>query len=124
MRIAIDIGGVLCPKDIDGFMPGAIEAIIELAKKHELWILSFCGKTRELESRTFLLANNVNIIIPENNWIFVKKPTLKANKMKELNLDILIDDTQCVIDSCTLKGVKTIKFIDSWKDVLLIINEF
>ena len=81
MRIGIDCGGVLFvtntkfepefSEDADrdepeAWMPGAKEALEELKQQgHELFVVSFCGKRRALETREKLLE--IRHLIPPKN---------------------------------------------------------
>jgi len=110
MRIGIDFGGVLVKHDSSNenhdakedtnfdvnkvpWMEGALETLASLAatKKHQLFIVSFCGKKRELETREALKAK-VAPFIPESNWIFVRDRKLKSKACKDNQIDVMIDD--------------------------------
>jgi hypothetical protein len=72
-------------------MPGckiALETLVKMG--HELFIMSFCGKNREVESRQALDA--IKHLIPESNWVFVRDRKLKSVRCSELGLDVMIDD--------------------------------
>jgi 5'(3')-deoxyribonucleotidase len=116
-RLAIDVGGVLiAKKDQSGadtnfdevkWLPGALESVKELSKHFDLYILSFCGKKTEQETRD-ALRSEVLPYIPESKWIFTRKREHKVLRMQELSIDILIDDTLEIIEAVTkanLKGV-------------------
>src|SRR5690349_13940954 len=65
-KLAIDVGGVLLEKrDLQGadtnfdlnnviWVPGSIDAVKQLAPYFDLYILSFCGKKTEAETRIAL----------------------------------------------------------------------
>ena len=142
MKIAIDVGGVLIEKSISEqvgedtvfnpndiqWVPGALDAIRTLATSgHILYILSFCGKRREMETRIALKTSGVDTWINESNWFFVRNRRLKAPCMKEHNLELLIDDTHEVVKHCRSNDIQVLHFrsdtnaID-WPSVINTIN--
>jgi len=119
--IAIDVGGVLIEKkrqngkdtnfDIDDikWVPGALNAVQTLCKKYDVYILSFCGKKTENETRQ-ALRKEVAKYIPENKWLFTREREHKIDKMKALNIDLLIDDTLEIIKWVQEAGMTGIHF--------------
>lgn len=124
-RIAIDVGGVLIQKedfvsdvkedtvmdvkedttiDINGPKWGVgYEQVLPqwCQEGHELYILSFCGKKREEETRQCLRANPIIAqTIPESRWIFTRRREWKANMCQQFQINILIDDRQDNLDHC------------------------
>lgn len=126
MKIAIDVGGVLIEKGANGvateedtvfdptnvnWVEGAIDAIRALATPaNTLYILSFCGKKREAETVEQLLAAGIQKWIPQENWIFVRNRRLKAGQMVEHEIDVLVDDTAEVVNTCRAIGKRVIHF--------------
>ena len=120
-KIAIDVGGVLIVKkdktgadtnfDVEDvkWMPGSLQAVEELSKKYDLYILSFCGKKTENETR-IALRNKVEIFIPEEKWIFTRKREDKTKRMIEHEITTLIDDTPQIIGWVQDAGLKGILF--------------
>lgn len=123
MKIAIDVGGVLIEKsgtsaDEDtvfdpshvNWVEGAIDAVQALAATNTLYILSFCGKKREVETVEQLIAAGFEKWIPHENWIFVRNRRLKAGQMIEHEIDMLVDDTTEVVNTCRAVGKRVIHF--------------
>lgn len=144
MKIAIDVGGVLIEKsDVAtsedttfdkehvNWVEGAIEAVKKLATDgHTLYILSFCGKKREIDTIEQLIKAGFEAWIPRENWIFVRNRRLKAPEMTKHEIDILIDDTNEVVHTCRTAGHRVLHFrgdgadgVATWKDVLLKIQK-
>jgi hypothetical protein len=85
MKIGIDFGGVLSIPDgedknghvntsID--MPGALEALLFLKKQeHSLFLISFAGKQRSLDTRKSIEKINPNLF---DEMYFVKDKMTKA----------------------------------------------
>src|SRR5690242_18548098 len=100
--IAIDVGGVLIEKkeksgadtnfDIENvrWMPGALDAVKILSEHFDVYILSFCGKRTERETRD-ALRKEVAKYVPEHKWIFTREREHKVLRMQELGIDTLID---------------------------------
>ena len=79
-------------------MPGAIDAVRTLITQgHECYILSFCGKKTEVETRV-ALQKEISTFIPENRWIFTRKREHKLREMERLEITTLIDDSADIID--------------------------
>ena len=118
-RLAIDVGGVLLAKkdphgsdtnfDTVEWLDGALDAVRELSKHYDLYILSFCGKKTEHETRVALRRECIDSI-PEDKWIFTRKREHKVIRMKERKVDILIDDTARIIDAVRAAGLQGIHF--------------
>ena len=124
-KIAIDVGGVLIirkenkkthftgGKKKKTFLAKEEKKIIETAqlfsgvkeiirllaesKKYELFILSYCQKDTETRTIKILEANEINLFIPQENWIFVSKRNQKAIVCQEKNFDIMIDDREDIL---------------------------
>lgn len=125
MKIAVDVGGVIIKKDYsdvskeDTLIAGvefaqifenAHQVMKDLSEKHELWILSFAGANREVQTKQILRKHKFNEIIPEERWIFVRSRREKLPAMRQYNLDLLIDDTEQIIKMLNKEGIKTIWF--------------
>lgn len=144
MKIAIDVGGVLIEKSniatnedttFDkkniNWVEGSIDAAKTLAKNgYTLYILSFCGKKREIETIEALTKVGFEEWIPRENWIFVRNRRLKADEMTKHGIDILIDDTNEVVHTCRHVGHCVLHFrgggtdgVATWKDVLIKISQ-
>ena len=119
--LAIDVGGVLLEKrDLSGsdtnfdvadvrWVPGALEAVKKLKPHFDLYVLSFCGKKTEMETRDALKQYIISEI-PEEKWIFTRKREHKVNRMKDYGISTLIDDTQSIIEWVNDAGLKGIHF--------------
>jgi len=128
-KIAIDVGGVLIakkhqdgqdtnfdPDDIK-WLPGAIEAVRTLVTQgHECYILSFCGKKTEEETRV-ALHKEIAVSIPENRWIFTRKREHKLREMEKLGITILIDDSDDIIQLIRQNNRTGILF-HTWANVM------
>lgn len=119
-KIAIDVGGVLIQKkilsgadtnfDINNvlWLPGSLQAVEELSKFYDLYILSFCGKKTEMETREALGA--IQHFIPKEKWLFTRKREHKVKQMLTNHITTLIDDTQQIIEWVTNAKLKGIHF--------------
>lgn len=128
MRIGIDFGGVLSiddsvtqHKNTEIDMPGAKEAIIELAKTHELFLISFCGKRRAIETRESIIASDLNNYFTD--MYFVKHPDYKAQLIQYLKCNVMIDDRKDVLENIShyTTNIHTILFRD-WLQTISIIQ--
>jgi hypothetical protein len=107
MIIGIDFGGVLSVDDallpasphintrID--MPGAYEAIVELSKDHKLFLISFCGKRRAMETKASIQSSGLAKHFA--GLYFVKHPDYKSQLTRYLGCDAMIDDRVDVLDN-------------------------
>lgn len=143
MKIGIDFGGVLSITDtittlkphmntsID--MPGAKEAIIELAKHHELFLISFCGKRRAIETKASIIT--AGIFDYFTSLYFVKHPEYKSQITKYIGCDLMIDDNIDVLDNISKHNdtIYTLLLLDtthknghihvsSWNNTVTLIN--
>lgn len=107
-RVGIDVGGVIIRKDYSSveedssfdpektrFVEKSLETIAKLSQKYDLYIVSYCGKKREEQTRNALRA--VNISIPEEKWYFTRSRQEKGPVCSKLELDYFIDDTEQVV---------------------------
>lgn len=106
MIIGIDFGGVLSIDDILSRtphrnttidMPGAKEAIAQLAKDHKLFLISFCGKRRAMETKASIIEAGLDKYF--TGLYFVKHPDYKAQITRYLGCNVMIDDTVHVLDN-------------------------
>ena len=124
-KIAIDVGGVLIEKknrygadtnfDLDNvkWLPGALDAVRTLSESYDVYILSFCGKKTEWETRQ-ALKKEVLEFIPENKWIFTREREHKVDRMKEHGITTLVDDTLNIVKWVQDAGMKGIHFGSPW----------
>jgi hypothetical protein len=124
-KIAIDVGGVLIEKknrygadtnfDLDNvqWVPGALDAVKKLTELYDVYILSFCGKKTEWETRQ-ALKKEVLPYIPEEKWIFTREREYKVDRMKEHNITTLVDDTLEIIKWVENAGMKGVHFRSPW----------
>lgn len=120
-KIAIDVGGVIIEKkfrngadtnfDINNieWIPGALSAIERLSQRYDVYILSFCGRKTEAETR-LALRKEVAKYIPEEKWIFTREREYKIDRMKTHGISLLVDDTLQIIDWVRKAGMKGIHF--------------
>lgn len=121
IKLAIDVGGVLIEKktkygpdtnfDVNDtkWLPGSLEAIKTLCQIYDVYILSFCGKRTELETRQ-ALRKEVASYVPENKWIFTREREYKVDRMKSHGLSILVDDTEEIINWVNAAGFEGVHF--------------
>lgn len=122
-RIAIDIGGVILDihnnSDESLLMLNTIDYLNKLKNKYDLYLLSFCGKKTEQETRTVLKnIHNIDSIIDESKWIFVRKTKNKKVEMINHNIKLLIDDRKSIIDDVISNNLLGVLFTN-WNDELL-----
>lgn len=110
-KIGIDVGGVIIVKDRHSttedtvigktpqFFPGAVETLAALVSAgHEVYIISFCGKSREQQTRQIFEDTKFferTGIAPERLH-FTRSRQAKAPKCKELGIEAMVDDTKQV----------------------------
>ena len=145
MIIGIDFGGVLSINDtteqsstqhrnttVD--MPGAKEAIAHLAKDHKLFLISFCGKRRAMETKASIAEAGLDKYF--TGLYFVKHPDYKAQLTRYLGCNVMIDDNIDVLNNILAYNYKinTILFrpqvltidhssADDWEFVIEIIGD-
>jgi hypothetical protein len=141
-NIGIDFGGVLSSHD-DGNnehrnthmdMPFALDILKQLKQlKHNLYLISFCGKSRANETKESIKMNNASELF--NDQFYVKKREYKREVCDNLGCHFMIDDSVENLDhiSSTNKKIVTILFGQSthsyhkcasdWNDVLSIISK-
>jgi len=93
MIIGIDVGGVLADYQHNGkIAENAINTIqLMQARGHITYIVSQCGKARQLHTIDWLIENKVPIL--RNNQFYIDfKTKTKGTLVKQLRLDVLIDD--------------------------------
>ncbi len=111
MKIGIDFGGVIVQaSEGEGFnpdlaeaiaVPDSIESITELAKEHEIFIVSKASRRVQSFTRQWLATVNfyqTTSFIP-SNLVFCEKRSEKASICKKLGIDWYIDDNHEVISS-------------------------
>lgn len=144
MNIGIDIGGVILQNAEIGInveeVEGAIESIKKLSEKHPIFIISKVEKERTRE-RIIEIFRRIDFYertgLDSSNIIFVATIEEKAQKAKELNIDIFIDDKFSVLEKmkrfniysiCINRHYKTLqkgradKLVRSWKEIVEIIE--
>jgi len=130
MRIGIDCGGVLFPTNTkfegggedttqtEEWMPGALQSLDTLRKLgHELFVVSFCGKRRALETREKLLE--VKDVIPPEHVFIVKDKLKKGTVCRNEGIQVLIDDRQDVLRAAKKNFPElTCILFESWEQVM------
>jgi hypothetical protein len=118
LRIGIDFGGVLSRHDIfkhrphdpatvavEGVAvehknvaidaPGALEALKEWkARGHELYLISFCGRTRAEETRASIERTSPGLFTA---LYFTRSTSAKADICRHLGCHIMIDDRKDIL---------------------------
>lgn len=146
LRIGIDVGGVLSQhraKNTDGSehqgtsidMPRCKEFLSKLKQiGHDLYIISFCGKSRAIETiQEIKKITHINadgkeqpIFDDDSKLCFVKKKEYKGKACKHFGIDVLIDDTLSLFEYVQKDSTMT-SFIwfqgDPLFEELLITNE-
>lgn len=96
LKIGIDRGGVVRSQkddpDIklqDFDVPGAIESLRKLAQMHDLYLVSYSGEKRAIETTKYIDQTLPNVF---RNTFFVKENSYKHNICKLMELDVMIDD--------------------------------
>jgi len=107
MIIGIDFGGVLSVDDVllpasphrntQIDMPDAHEAITQLARDHKLFLISFCGKRRAMETKASLIASGLYTHFA--GLYFVKHPDYKSQLTRYLGCYVMIDDRVDILDN-------------------------
>jgi hypothetical protein len=115
-KLAIDVGGVLIEKKSEAgadtnfdkddvkWVPGALEAVDKLSTQFDLYVLSFCGKKTETETRQ-ALSEKIIQYIPAEKWIFTRKREKKVDEMKKHGISGLVDDSSDIISLVTNAGL-------------------
>jgi hypothetical protein len=147
-NIGIDFGGVLSvhykesniiAKNGDHInttmdMPYAIESLKKLKNVgNDLFLISFCGKARSVETRKSIIDNNVGELFTE--LYFVKKREHKNILCKYIGCHFMIDDREDVLDFVVANNDSIItilfgnkgkndrhKYAKDWKEVVCIIQ--
>ena len=116
-NICIDFGGVLSIHDAGNTehvntlinYPGAMKTLIELSKTNKLYINSFCGKRRAIETKESLYDSG--ILNYFSNCFFVKDRYKKGIICSLLNAHFMIDDNKDVLDPVKQYSPNTITIL-------------
>ena len=119
VRVAVDVGGVLVVHDptpappppgsneaprpvLDGeptvsepkIMPGAIAGLKALVadEKVELYVVSYCGYPREVQSRAVMKKHGIDKYIPEDRWFFTRTHEDKGRACEQEGINLMVDD--------------------------------
>lgn len=146
-NIGVDFGGVLSiheskSTNVSGSehrntaitMPFAVDALKKLKKKgHNLYLVSFCGRSRAIETRTSMNVSESSKLF--NALYFTKSRSYKNELCQFLGCHFMIDDNVHVLDNIKTHNDKIVtilfgedkhlihKCVKDWTDVLKIINE-
>lgn len=120
-NIGVDFGGVLSSKDTLGTehvntcidMPFAVENLLKLkALGHKLFLISFCGKTRAIETKlsleTTMISEKVSCASLFNEIYFVKDTKFKKAVCEYLNCHFMVDDRDDILFEVQNSACKTI----------------
>ncbi len=93
-KVAVDIGGPTIKLDdkTENLTEGAIDSLKILSKQFDVYFLSYCKLPMENKIRELFRKNQIQDIIPEEKWIFVRDRADKATQMVERKIKLLIDD--------------------------------
>lgn len=127
--IAFDLGGVIFATSNDTnifsknyleteLIPGIYDVILKLNKneKNKLIIISKAYPNNAKKSREILNMYGLDSYF--NSIIFCEKNESKAHIAKAMNVDVMIDDKECVLENFD-KSIKTILFKESEINCLL-----
>ena len=124
-NIGIDFGGVLSVHDnklgaehrnVSINMPLAVENLLKLkALGHRLYLISFCGRSRALETQTSLeqtkLTDSMSCADVFTDIIFVKDIEYKRYICEYLNCHFMIDDREDIQRHVVQSECKTIPIL-------------
>lgn len=124
VSVAIDIGGVILDinntqSELIPLMSNTLSYLNKLKEKYNLFLLSFCGKKTEVETREVLKIYKINEIIDETNWIFVRKTKHKKIQMINHNIKLLIDDRESIIQDVNSDNNLIGLLFEGWNEELL-----
>lgn len=135
LNIGIDFGGVLSIHDNMSLnqehkntsinMPFAIENLLKLKQDgHKLYLISFCGKKRALETHEAILNSELKDVFEKE--FYVKNVEYKSIVCKYLDCHVMIDDTSEILESITklYPNIFPILFEDTknWNDIYTLIS--
>lgn len=122
MNIAIDIGGVLGTKNntdkLVEEIPGAFECVRKISERYRVFIISAVKNQAVLEKTLKWLSDTrfyERTGVKKENLFFVSSIDEKANKAKELNIEIMIDDSYKVLSRTSSYGIKGICLSEKYK---------
>jgi uncharacterized HAD superfamily protein len=98
---------------------GALAAVNELSRKHELIVLTarhpmFKDKTEDFLAQHF---GNIFSQILYTGEVFQKYGTTKSDLCRELGIDIIIEDNKLFSKECAEKGIRVLLFDKPWNQV-------
>ena len=98
---------------------GALEAVKELSKKHELIILTARHPMFKDKTEKFLEMHFGNIFsqILYTGEAFQKYGTTKSDLCKELDINIIIEDNKLFSRECAEKGIRVLLFDKPWNQI-------
>lgn len=105
LRLALDAGGVLfihsseSKEDTSGtaWMPGCLEALEKLSTVYDLYVISFAGRQRGLETRD-IIAKDAKAWLPEDHVYIVNDRKKKGPLCRELGIHLMVDDRLDVLN--------------------------
>jgi hypothetical protein len=112
MKIGLDVGGCLFQhdgqenggrEDTSGtqWMPGALEAVAAMAEKdsHTLYVVSFAGKKRGLETVAAFDAHpDFGKWVPPGRVYVVNDRKKKVNVINEHSIEVMVDDRLDILE--------------------------
>ena len=123
-NIGVDFGGVLSLKDTEDAehvntaidMPFAVENLLKLkALGHKLFLISFCGKARAIETKqrleSTMVSEGVSCASLFDEIYFVKDTKFKKSMCEYLNCHFMIDDREDIQFDVQNSACKTIPIL-------------
>lgn len=123
IKIASDIGGVIYRtttakstnehemKVGTELVRDSFEGIKRLTERgYEVYLLSYCGEKTENETRERLVKDRFDTIVPIDRWLFCRERLLKPTIMRQYGIQLLIDDSDKIINACRQQNLLAIHF--------------
>lgn len=101
LRIGVDCGGVCRSLNTENLMsvPQSFSTLKQLAKTHELYLISFAGAKRASETRKQFEREYPTLF---TKLFFVKDPFYKDAICRYIGADVMIDDRLDILSSISL----------------------
>jgi 5'(3')-deoxyribonucleotidase len=99
-RLALDAGGVLFTHSSHhtAWKPGCLEALEELSKVYDIYVISFAGHQRGLETRNAIFQDAKNWL-PDDHIHIVDDRKKKGPLCAELKIQMMVDDRLDVLNT-------------------------
>lgn len=124
-NIGVDFGGVLSPHNVEISaehvntvinMPFAVENLLKLKQHgHKLFIISFCGKNKAIETKKSLeetmIMDNISYADIFDKMYFVKYRKYKKDLCEYLNCHFMVDDREDIQEEVMKSRCSTIPIL-------------